>query len=388
MDLEKLKKENKELINKRDNLIKELTEEKKKRYELEDKLNENETDNDMFRQTFSNFNKRINLNYGRQGRNKFILDSLNSKREFNNYSFRTENNICPNCDKNSEKIEKLEKENNILKKKIDELEKANEMLALENNKLNENKNETENDNKSPLINYIIEKGINEKTGICDKYNPGNKFLIIELIQKGYIISEKVADVMLEVDRGYFAPNYPYANKPIFIGFNVTISAPHMHAFTLEYLSEYCVPYSKILDVGSGSGYLTLALSKMTNDTGTVVGVEHITQLYNFGIQNIEKFNSDLIKKGKIIMVQGDGRQGCKEYGPYKAIHVGACSEFYPQALVDQLDYNGRMFIPIGKKNEEQRIFLFDKDNLGNVTYNPILSVCYGMLTDINSQLNQ
>ena len=80
--------------------------------------------------------------------------------------------------------------------------------------------------------------------------------------------------MLEVDRGNFAPNYPYANRPISIGFNVTISAPHMHAIALEYLSDYCKFGARILDVGSGSGYLTVALSKMTGDTGLVVGIEH------------------------------------------------------------------------------------------------------------------
>ena len=47
-----------------------------------------------------------------------------------------------------------------------------------------------------------------------------------------------------------------------------------------------------------------------------------------------------------------------------------------------------MFIPIGKKGGEQKIYLIDKDYLGNVTYKAILGVCYGMLTDINSQLNQ
>ena len=279
-----------------------------------------------------------------------------------------------------------------MKKKFDELEKKNKMLTFENKTLSKNKNGEENkgiiEKKSSLINYIIDKGFNKQTRFCEKYNPGNKYLIIELVQQGYITSEKVADVMLEVDRADFAPNHPYANRPISINYNVTISAPHMHAFALEYLSEYCVPYSNILDVGSGSGFLTLALSKMTNDTATVVGIEHITQLYNFGKANVEKSNSDLIYKGKIIFVNGDGRQGCKKYGPYKAIHVGAASEFVPQALVDQLDYNGRMFIPIGKKGETQNIYLVDKDFIGRVTYKPILSVCYGMLTDVDSQLNQ
>ena len=194
--------------------------------------------------------------------------------------------------------------------------------------------------------------------------------------------------MLEVDRIDFAPNYPYENCPIPIGYNVTISAPHMHALALEYLSDYCSEYSNILDVGSGSGFLTLALSKMTNDTGTVVGIEHIPELYDFGLNNVKKKNSDLIYKKKIIFINGDGREGCKKYAPYKAIHVGAACENFPFELEDQLDYNGRMFVPIGKRGENQFIYLIDKDYDGEIKRTQIMCVNYGMLTDKYSQLYQ
>ena len=211
---------------------------------------------------------------------------------------------------------------------------------------------------------------------------------MHLIQSNYISTEKVVRAMLEVDRNDFAPQNPYADRPIYIGYNVTISAPHMHALALEYLSDYCTKGAKILDIGSGSGFLTVALSKMTKDTGTVVGIDHIFELYDFGRKNIKKHHSELIKNGKVILVLGDGRKGYKKYGPYKAIHVGACSEEVPIDLLNQLDNNGRMFIPVGKKGETQNIIIVDKNSYGKVTYKPILSVCYGMLTDVDSQLNQ
>ena len=99
----------------------------------------------------------------------------------------------------------------------------------------------------------------------------------------------------------------------------------MHAFALEYLSSYCTYGAHILDIGSGSGYLTVALSKMTNDTGLVVGIEHVYQLYNFGLENVKKQNSHLINNENIIFINEDGRNGYAKYAPYKAIHVGACS---------------------------------------------------------------
>ena len=192
--------------------------------------------------------------------------------------------------------------------------------------------------------------------------------------------------MLEVDRGDFAPNNFYLNRPIYIGYNVTISAPHMHAFALEHLAPFCTKGAKILDIGSGSGYLTVALSKMTNDSGTVVGIEHIPELYEFGIKNVRKHHANLIDSGKIILVNEDGRKGYKKYGPYKVIHAGAASEQLPQEIIEQLDYNGRMFIPIGPKGETQNIYLIDRDKNGKITYRSILSVCYGMLQDKETQL--
>ena len=59
----------------------------------------------------------------------------------------------------------------------------------------------------------------------------------------------------------------------------------------------------------------------------------------------------------------------------------------PYELIKQLDKNGRMFIPIGEKGKTQNIYIIDKDYFGNVTYKSILSVCYGMLTDVYTQLN-
>ena len=241
-----------------------------------------------------------------------------------------------------------------------------------------------------LIQKIIFAGIDQKTKMC-KYNMANKCLLIELILSGYedtkfIDSEKVANVMLETDRGDFAPNNFYLNRPIYIGYNVTISAPHMHAFALEYLAPFCTKGAKILDIGSGSGYLTVALSKMTNDTGTVVGIEHIPELYEFGIKNVKKHHANLLDSGKIIFVNGDGRKGYKKYGPYKVIHAGAASEQLPNEIIEQLDYNGRMFIPIGPRGGTQNIYLIDRDQNGKITYKSILSVCYGMLQDKETQL--
>ena len=126
---------------------------------------------------------------------------------------------------------------------------------------------------------------------------------------------------------------------------------------------------------------------MINDTGLVVGVEHIPQLYQFGLENVQKHHASLLSNGRIIFVNDDGRRGCKKYGPYKIIHVGAALEDLPRDIIDQLDYNGRMFIPIGPRNGYKEIYLIDKDRNGAVTYRSVASfVQYAMLQDAKTQL--
>ena len=295
----------------------------------------------------------------------------------------------------NEELDTLYQENDELKNQYKNLEFEN--ILLKNEKKNNEDDEDDEDNddekkgkmkkKLSLIEKVINIGNDPQTKVCTNYNLGNKFLVIELIQTNCIKSEKVAQVMLDVDRYNFSRINPYVNTAQYLGYNITISAPHMHAYALEYLSDYCINGAHILDVGSGSGYLTVALSKMINDSGLVVGIEHINDLIIFGTNNVKKNHSYLLENGKIIFVNGDGRKGYIKYAPYNAIHVGAAVEKIPKALIDQLALNGRMFIPVGPKNGDQRIYLVDKDSDGKVTYKSILSVCYGMLTDVESQLN-
>jgi protein-L-isoaspartate(D-aspartate) O-methyltransferase len=123
---------------------------------------------------------------------------------------------------------------------------------------------------------------------------------------------------------------------------------------------------------------------MMEDQGTVVGIEHIPELYKKGIDNISKSHSNIIKEGKIILKEGDGRKGFLELAPYNCIHVGAAADKVPKDLVEQLAPGGRMMIPVGKSY--QFIYIIDKDINGNVTAEPTLSVRFIPLTDKEKQL--
>lgn len=65
-----------------------------------------------------------------------------------------------------------------------------------------------------------------------------------------------------VDRRHYSPRLPYMDTPQLLGYGATISAPHMHAYALEYLLENLLNARNVLDVGSGTGDLTAAMSLM------------------------------------------------------------------------------------------------------------------------------
>ena len=211
-------------------------------------------------------------------------------------------------------------------------------------------------------------------------------LCMELVNKEWIKTQKVFDAMMKVDRADFAPTNPYENNPQRIGFNVVISAPLLHAYCLEALRGFLNEGDTALDIGFGSGYLTVAMSKMMNDKGCVVGIEHIKELYDFGVQNISKHHKNLIKNKSLELILGDGRLGYKQKAPYKCIHVGAASMHPPKEFIEQLALGGRLVMPLGPPGD-QYIYIIDKDLKGNINYIKGLSVSYVPLTSAKKQLN-
>ncbi|KAE8721538.1 Protein-L-isoaspartate(D-aspartate) O-methyltransferase [Hibiscus syriacus] len=215
----------------------------------------------------------------------------------------------------------------------------------------------------------------------------NKQMVEHLQRYGVISSMKVAEVMETIDRAVFVPDgtLAYVDSPMPIGYNATISAPHMHATCLQLLEENLQPGMHALDVGSGTGYLTACFAIMVGPHGRAVGVEHIPELVASSIQNIEKsVAAPLLKEGSLSLHTGDGRQGWPECAPYDAIHVGAAAPEIPQPLLDQLKPGGRMVIPVG--NMFQDLKVVDKDLDGSISIRTETSVRYVPLTSRDAQL--
>src|SRR5262249_28731205 len=108
---------------------------------------------------------------------------------------------------------------------------------------------------------------------------------------------------------------------------------------------------RVLDIGSGSGYLTHLLAELVGEKGLVIGLEHIPALRQIGEDNMRKSTEGmkLLDTGKVQFRLGDGRLGLKEparageedHGTdWDVIHVGASAKELHKTLLDQLKAPG------------------------------------------------
>eukprot|EP00850_Spirogloea_muscicola_P001722 SM000006S19487 [mRNA] locus=s6:1055535:1056492:- [translate_table: standard] len=216
----------------------------------------------------------------------------------------------------------------------------------------------------------------------------NGELVQQLARLGVLSSRRAAAVMAAVDRGLFVPpSCPaYADSPQPIGFNATISAPHMHALCLELLEDHLArPGARALDVGAGSGYLAACFATMVGDAGKTIGVEHIPELVESARASVGRSAAaPLLEKGALELHCADGREGWAACAPYDAIHVGAAAESIPPALVDQLAVGGRLVVPVGTASQELRVI--DKLPDGSLRNSVAAGVRYVPLTSRSAQL--
>ena len=140
----------------------------------------------------------------------------------------------------------------------------------------------------------------------------------------------------------------------------------------------------MLDVGSGSGYLTACMARLVHPGGKAIGIEHIQELVDKSIVNLNKNNKDLFDEGILEIQKGDGRQGYAAEGPYDAIHVGAAAPDTPHELIRQLKVGGRLVSPVGGSHSQEMI-TYDKKADGTYLEERHMGVLYVPLTDENKQ---
>ncbi|KPA81853.1 putative protein-l-isoaspartate o-methyltransferase [Leptomonas pyrrhocoris] len=244
----------------------------------------------------------------------------------------------------------------------------------------------------------------------------NAGMVAALQQEGLIKTPEVADVMRRVDRAFFVRNRAeaYLDQPLSIGYGVTISAPHMHAIMLELVCDSVLHHQqldrghrqplRLLDVGSGSGYMTAAFAALCEAVGhggpapmfDVVGVEHAPELLRQSEKVLTEHFPDWMREQRVRLLNGDGRKprsiagaGIGPADAFDVIHVGATA---PQAVVPEylrlLRNGGTLVIPVGQPSEVQALRVFSKKCAGEVSIRHVCDVQFVPLTSLDTQLGR
>lgn len=216
----------------------------------------------------------------------------------------------------------------------------------------------------------------------------NKGLIDKLRQNALIKSDQVYNAMISVDRAEYCPGPPkvaYEDSPSYLGYDATISAPHMHAICLENMVECLKEGSRVLDIGSGSGYLSAVLGLMVGSTGKVFGIEHVEELVSQSVENIRRDNPQLLDSGVVKIMCKDGRTGLPQYAPFDAIHVGAAAKGRPDTLLYQLAVGGILISPVEDPSGQQTLIQYRRNNHHDFSETFITHVRYVPLTDMKLQ---
>ncbi len=183
-------------------------------------------------------------------------------------------------------------------------------------------------------------------------------LIARLRQEG-ISNEDVLSVMRNIPRHLFMDeamaSRAYEDTALPIGHGQTISQPYIVAKMTEAVLQMGTP-SKVLEIGTGSGYQTAVLSQLVDQ---VYSIERISHLWTQARQRLAAL--------KIYNVQirlGDGYAGWEKHAPYDVIIVTAAPELVPEKLVKQLNVGGRLIIPVGK-SMQQRLTIITREEQGS-----------------------
>ena len=188
-------------------------------------------------------------------------------------------------------------------------------------------------NKKQLISYLREEGFSNEI-----------ISAFENIKRENFISEEYK-------------KYAYQNEPLPIGLGQTISQPYTIAFMLGLLEIENKDNLKILEIGSGSGYV-LALINEISKNSEIYGIERIKDL-------AESSKRVLKDKKNIEIFNSDGNKGLKEEAPFDRILISASADRMPENLYSQLKEDGIMVCVVGNSIYQIKR---DKDKINKKEY--------------------
>lgn len=189
----------------------------------------------------------------------------------------------------------------------------------------------------------------------------------------FTLDPKVLEAIGTVPREKFVPMMEqasaYANEPLPIGHRQTISQPLVVALMTHHLKVE--PGSRVLEIGTGSGYQTAVLAELARE---IVTIENVAPLARAAKATLEGLGH-----GSIHFIEGDGRKGAPDHAPFDRILITAAASCLPDTLVDQLAPDGRLVAPIGERGHQQLV-LVTRSKSGEIQERKLFPVAFVPLT--------
>lgn len=190
----------------------------------------------------------------------------------------------------------------------------------------------------------------------------------EVIRAYGMTDPEILRIIEKVPRHRFVPEkyrrHSYQDSPLGIGYGQTISQPYIVAEMTRQLQ--LTPTSKVLEVGTGSGYQAAILAEITPH---VYSIEIIEPLH-------QKARQTLTENGyeSVTLRHADGYHGWPEAAPFDGIIVTCAAGHIPPPLIEQLAIGGRMIIPVGKRYGTQFLILVTKNDDHTITSRNLMAV--------------
>lgn len=176
-----------------------------------------------------------------------------------------------------------------------------------------------------------------------------------------VADPRILSIFEQVPREAFLPaelqERAYEDTALPIGLGQTISQPSIIALMLKALD--CSPRHRVLEVGSGSGYVLALLSQLGCE---VFGVERHAELAARASETLRN-----IGVTDVVVHAGDGTYGLPEHAPYDRILVSAGAAAIPESLLTELAEGGRLVMPVGG-SEAQILVTCERDDKGTLHY--------------------
>lgn len=200
------------------------------------------------------------------------------------------------------------------------------------------------------------------------YADYRKIMVEEQLKTRRINNKNILKAMLEVPRHKFVPtkylDYAYQDSALPIEEGQTISQPYIVAKMIQALKPE--EDDKILEIGTGSGYATAVLSRISRQVYTIERHEVLAAQAQARYKELDYENIEI----KI----DDGTKGWQDKAPFDKILVSAGAPAIPEPLPSQLKLGGLLVIPVGKEKQLQKLIRLTKSSKNNYKIEELESV--------------